>query len=169
MLRKEKGGAPRGIFTDAAASAALVLTDKDRPAKNSSLSCFLYAVRPYGFESLLLRTKKIAPSRGWCYFLARPEGFEPPTFTFVVCYSIQLSYGRIIYLFLENKVDYITFIASLSKEKFVSCGMIIVVLVPISLRLITSIVPLCLSMIHFIIARPRPEPPVFRARDSSER
>jgi hypothetical protein len=26
--------------------------------------------------------------------LARPEGFEPPTPTFVALYSIQLSYGR---------------------------------------------------------------------------
>lgn len=26
--------------------------------------------------------------------LVRPQGLEPRTFTFVVCYSIQLSYGR---------------------------------------------------------------------------
>ena len=26
--------------------------------------------------------------------MARPEGFEPPTPTFVALYSIQLSYGR---------------------------------------------------------------------------
>lgn len=29
--------------------------------------------------------------------LVRPEGFEPPTIRFEVCYSIQLSYGRMQY------------------------------------------------------------------------
>ena len=27
-------------------------------------------------------------------FLARPEGFEPPTFRIGICYAIQLRYGR---------------------------------------------------------------------------
>ena len=36
------------------------------------------------------------PERNYSDFreMARPEGFEPPTPTFVALYSIQLSYGR---------------------------------------------------------------------------
>ncbi len=36
-----------------------------------------------------------------CY-LARPEGLEPPTPWFVARYSIQLSYGRYLKLFMPS-------------------------------------------------------------------
>lgn len=34
--------------------------------------------------------------------LVRPEGFEPPIFKFVAWYSIQLNYGRIIWLIIQS-------------------------------------------------------------------
>ena len=33
--------------------------------------------------------------RGLLVYMARPEGFEPPTNRIGTCYSIQLSYGRL--------------------------------------------------------------------------
>ena len=33
-----------------------------------------------------------------CFYMARPEGFEPPTPAFVAQYSIQMNYGRILNL-----------------------------------------------------------------------
>ena len=39
------------------------------------------------------------PRKGTLLYLARPERFELPTARFVAEYSIQLSYGRIVYLF----------------------------------------------------------------------
>ena len=43
---------------------------------------------------------------GFCFFVfgvARPEGFEPPTFWFVARHSIQLSYGRTLFLMAERE------------------------------------------------------------------
>ena len=35
--------------------------------------------------------------RGLLVYMARPEGVEPPTNRIGICYSIQLSYGRMIF------------------------------------------------------------------------
>ena len=40
--------------------------------------------------------------------MVRPEGFEPPTPTFVALYSIQMNYGRMM-----NLRAYVTFIVDL--------------------------------------------------------
>ena len=40
--------------------------------------------------------------------MARPEGFEPPTAWFVARYSIQLSYGRVMYSLQQNPNTYRT-------------------------------------------------------------
>ena len=37
------------------------------------------------------------------FYLARPEGVEPPTYRSVVCRSIQLSYGRTYSLFYHSE------------------------------------------------------------------
>lgn len=44
-----------------------------------------------GFESLADNKEKNRDSEESLFFLARLEGFEPPTSAFVVRYSIQLS------------------------------------------------------------------------------
>ncbi len=44
--------------------------------------------------------KQKSPAKGASLFLARPERFELPTAWFVARYSIQLSYGRTLKLFL---------------------------------------------------------------------
>ena len=43
-----------------------------------------------------------------CFYMARPEGFEPPTPAFVAQYSIQMNYGRRL-----NLRAYVTFIVDL--------------------------------------------------------
>ena len=41
------------------------------------------------------KLKKKHQPEGWCFFLVRLKGFEPPTYWFVASHSIQLSYSRI--------------------------------------------------------------------------
>ena len=45
--------------------------------------------------------------------MVRPEGFEPPTFWFVAKHSIQLSYGRKLYLVVSpfiSRIECFTFV-----------------------------------------------------------
>ena len=67
------------------------------------------------------------------------------------------------------KVDYEAISNQGSNAFYAAFGSRIVVLVPMSLRLTTSMVPPWRSMIHFMMASPRPEPPVSLALDSSDR
>ena len=89
-------GAPEGIFRRNAPIASHTLVA--HVGKNSFLNCFLPKAK--GFLppcSNPYRTKKESTNRKGCYslLLARPKGFEPPTFRIGIYCTIQLCYGRI--------------------------------------------------------------------------
>ena len=52
-------------------------------------------VEPRGSLQVRRTSQTKKPAQGWSLYLARPEGFEPPTTWFEAKYSIQLSYRRV--------------------------------------------------------------------------
>ena len=67
--------------------------------KKPSCWLFLNGVRPFGVRSLRAKICQTEKHRFAVLFcLARPEGFEPPTFWSVAKRSIQLSQGRFLTL-----------------------------------------------------------------------
>ena len=59
------------------------------------------------FKSLRMRKKKqkrhLAAS--FLFFLARPEGFEPPSFRIGICCDIQLRHGRILFIAFQSSFE----------------------------------------------------------------
>ena len=68
-------------------------------ASGSFQIAWLRFVEPYGDSRPYTNpTYKKPPVKGGVLYVARAEGFEPPTAWFVARYSIQLSYARAVNL-----------------------------------------------------------------------
>ena len=75
-----------------------VAGEMDRPAVGLSSGCALLGTNAALRDAQFELPQKNRDPNGSLYFLARPERFELPTARFVAEYSIQLSYGRIVYM-----------------------------------------------------------------------
>ena len=69
--------------------AAKIATGVEPATVNHMLTVLRVVARTEAHEKTDTRLRLVS-----VYYVARPEGFEPPTTWFVARYSIQLSYGR---------------------------------------------------------------------------